>query len=162
MHTRRLFVLAILIGLSSIAMRSAAPETFGAGVSLAEATPIASVIDRPADFEGKTIRVEGTVTAVCTMMGCWMALAPSDQRAGSTLMIKVEEGVVVLPVSAKGRRAAAQGIVQRVGGDAESREAASEHAAASTGDGHHAGHGKPAAAAAATRGQIKATGAVVY
>jgi hypothetical protein len=160
MHKRRLFLLAILVSLSSIALRTAEPETFGAGVSLSEVTPIASVIGRAADFEGKTVRVEGTVTAVCTMMGCWMALAPTDSPKGSTLMIKVEEGVVVLPVSAKGRRAAAQGVVERVGGDAESREAAAEHAASTSG-GHHAGHGATAAPAA-TRWQIKATGAVVY
>jgi hypothetical protein len=160
MSKRRLFVFVILFGLSSIALRTAEPERFGAGVSLSETTPIARVIDRPADFEGKTVRVEGTVTAVCTMMGCWMALAPADQPHVSTLMIKVDEGVVVLPVSAKGRRAAAQGVVERVGGDGESREAAAEHAA-SSGAAEHAGHGQPATTAA-TRWQIKATGAVVY
>jgi hypothetical protein len=159
MDQRRLFALLILVGVSSIGVRAAEPETFGAGVSLSETTPIARVIDRPADFEGKTVRVEGTVTAVCTMMGCWMALVPeaSENRGdGSTLMIKVDDGVIVLPVSAKGRRAAAQGVVQRVGGDNESREAAAEHAASTD-----AGHDKPAPSAA-TRWQIKATGAVVY
>lgn len=143
MPTRSLLLLMIFVAVSAIPARTAGPETFGAGVSLSEATPIARVIDRPADFEGKTVRVEGTVTAVCTMMGCWMALAPSDRPNGSTLMIKVEDGVIVFPVSAKGRRAAAQGVVQRVGGDAESREAAAEH-----------GEG--------ARWQLKATGAVVH
>jgi hypothetical protein len=160
MVKRRLFVFVILFGLSSIALRTAEPDTFGAGVSLSETTPIVRVIESPSDFEGKTVRVEGTVTAVCTMMGCWMALAPADQPNASTLMIKVDEGVVVLPVKAKGRRAAAQGVVERIGGDAESREAAAERAA-STGAAPHAEHGKPATSAG-TRWQIKATGAVVY
>jgi hypothetical protein len=160
MRMRWLLLSVIVLGLAHAA-RTAGPDTFGAGVSLRDTTPIARVLERPADFEGKTVRVEGTVTAVCTMMGCWMALAPSNGPKGSTLMIKVDEGVVVLPVSAKGRHAAAQGVVQRVGGDAESREAAAEHHAAeargaghSTADDHHA--------EAATGWQIKATGAVIY
>lgn len=141
MRTRWLVLLIVV--LAAMAGQAAGPDTYGAGVSLADTTPIAKVIDRPADFEGKTVRVDGTVTAVCTMMGCWMALAPPDQAKGSTLMIKVDDGVIVFPVSAKGRRATAQGVIERVGGDHESREAAAEH-----------GEG--------ARWQLKATGAVVH
>jgi hypothetical protein len=61
-------------------------------------------------------------------------------------MIKVDDGVIVFPVSAKGKRAAAQGVVQRVGGDHESHSAAAEYAKA---------QGKEAPVAY----QIKATGA---
>jgi hypothetical protein len=81
-----------------------------------------------------------------------MALAPEGAAQSSTAMIKVDDGVIVFPVSAKGRRAAAQGVVQRVGGDPEGQSAAKEHAA-------HAGGAKTSAAVA---WQIKATGAVVY
>jgi hypothetical protein len=134
-----------------------AADTYGAGVSLKEAVPLTRVIEKPSDFEGKTVRVEGVVTAVCSHMGCWMALAPAQAdapdapSAARTMMIKVDDGVIVFPVSAKGRRAVAQGVVERVGGDVESREAADEHA-------KHTG----AKADQATNWQIKATGAVVY
>jgi hypothetical protein len=140
---RRLATLTILAA-AAAHLGAAAPESFGAGVSLNEATPIERIIARPSDFEGKTVRVEGTISAVCTHMGCWMALAPDQAKDGSTLMIKVDDGVIVFPVSAKGKRAAAQGVVQRVGGDHESHSAAAE--------------GKDAPVA----WQIKATGAVVY
>ena len=144
---------ATLVLMMSLAALSdaAAPETYGTGVSLTETTPIASILASPAAFEGKTVKVEGTVSAVCTHMGCWMALAPDAGNDGSTVMIKVDDGVIVFPVSAKGRRAAAQGVVQRVGGDAEGQSAAAEHAKAL---------GKADAAPVAW--QIKATGAVVY
>jgi hypothetical protein len=135
-------IFAVIFTATATPARTAGSDTYGTGVSLTETTPIKSVLDRPADFAGKTVRVEGTVTAVCTMMGCWMALAPADQ-AKATLMIKVDDGVIVFPVTAKGRRAAAQGVIERIGGDAESREAAAEH-----------GEG--------ARWQLKATGAVVY
>jgi hypothetical protein len=132
-----------------------AADTYGAGVTVTEVTPLADVIARPADFEGKTVRVDGVVTAVCTHMGCWMALAPETAAAGAappTLMIKVDDGVIVFPVSAKGKRASAQGVMEKVGGDAEGQSAAREHAAA-TGT---------APAAQPASWQIKATGAIVH
>jgi hypothetical protein len=134
--------------------RMAAPVTYGTGVSASETTPLARVLERPGEFEGKTVKVEGVVTAVCSEMGCWMALAPDEtaQAKAPTLLIKVDDGVIVFPVSAKGRRAAAQGVIQRVGGAAgHDQEAAAEHAKAE-------GRSKESAGA----WQLKATGALVY
>ena len=145
----RRFVALTILAIATVPIAAAAPENFGTGVSLKDTTPIDRIIARPSDFEGKTVRVEGTISAVCTEMGCWMALAPDQAKDGSTLMIKVDDGVIVFPVSAKGKRAAAQGVVQRVGGDHESHSAAAEHAKA---------QGKEAPVAY----QIKATGAIVY
>ena len=145
---RRFAALAIL-AIAAGPAAAAAPENFGAGVSIKDTTPIERIIAKPSDFEGKTVRVEGTISAVCSEMGCWMALAPDAAKNGATMLIKVDDGVIVFPVSAKGKRAAAQGVVQRVGGDHESHSAAAEHAKA---------QGKEAAAG----WQIKATGAAVY
>ncbi len=136
----------------STTARAADPQKFGAGVSLETATPIASLVDGPAAFEGRTVRVEGVVSAVCTEMGCWMALTPTADAKGQTLRVKVDDGVIVFPVTAKGKRAVAQGVVQRVGNDPENREAAAEHARAT---------GAPAADPL-RNWQIKATGALVY
>jgi hypothetical protein len=153
MSARRLIQLTLLAACAAGAPVHAA-DTFGAGVTAAEVTPLSTVIARPADYEGKTIRVDGVVTAVCTHMGCWMALAPdasgAPASAADTMMIKVDDGVIVFPVSAKGKRASAQGVVQKVGGDAEGQSAAREHAAAG-------GQSEQPAS-----WQIKATGAVVY
>jgi hypothetical protein len=126
------------------------PQTFGAGVSLTETTPLVQLLDRPGDFEGKTVRVEGVVTAVCMHMGCWMALTPQASTESRTMLIKVDDGVIVFPPSAKGRRAIAQGVVERIGGSREGQEAAAEHAR-STG---------PAKSAPVTW-QLKATGATL-
>jgi len=178
MRPRTILATGVLAIALIVPRSTLAADTYGAGVSLNETTPITRVIEKPADFEGKTVKVEGVVTAVCTMMGCWMALAPDGAAdAARTMMIKVDDGVIVFPVTAKGRRAVAQGVVERVGGDAESREAAAEHAkhagaantntghgAAAHGDAAHAGtaHGDAAHGQSATAWQIKATGAVVY
>jgi hypothetical protein len=145
----RRLIASTFVACAVVSTTVVAAEQFGAGVSLSDTTPIERIIARPADFEGKTVRVEGTVAAVCTHMGCWMSLVPDGAKGDANLMIKVDDGVIVFPVSAKGKRASAQGVVQRVSGDAEGQSAAAEHAKA---------QGK----AAPVAWQIKATGAVVY
>ena len=74
---------------------------------------------QPGQLPGKTVRVEGVVTAVCEHMGCWMTLAPAGAAGEkpATLRLKVDDGVIVFPVSARGRTAVAQGVIERVGGD---------------------------------------------
>jgi hypothetical protein len=131
-----------------LAMPVAAEETkFGSGVTLKDATPIKALLDKPQDFVGQTIRVDGVATAVCEHMGCWMAIAPEgDENAGS-VRLKVEDGAIVFPVTAKGKKVSAEGVFEVVGKDAESKEAAGEHA-------------KHDASASKTY-QIKATGALV-
>jgi hypothetical protein len=151
--TGRVLCVVTLLLASIAPTRGAGQETFGVAPTLSEVTPIAKVLARPADFEGKTVRVEGVVTAVCQMMGCWMALAPVDAPEGSAVLVKVDDGVIVFPTSARGRRAAAQGIIERVGsGDAEGQEAAHEHA-------QQTGRTQPAAA---DHWQLKTTGAILY
>ena len=146
--TRATFFGTLLLALMSVAVQGA--ETFGVAPSLTETTPLAQVIARPMDFEKKTVRVEGVVTAVCQMMGCWLALAPADSPKGATVLVKVDDGVIIFPPSARGKRATVQGVVERVAaGDAEGQEAAREHAGGRQ-------------ASAAVKWQLKATGAVVY
>lgn len=140
-----------LLGIALLALLAptgASETTLGAGVTLTEATPIAAIVAKPQEFVGKTIRIDGIATAVCTGMGCWMAVAASDDREGPTIRLKVEDGVVVFPVSAKGKAVSAQGVFEAIDGkDAHGKDAAKEHA------------GQEAKASQAYH--IKATGAVI-
>jgi len=130
---------------------AAGPTNYGKGVTLAETTSLAEVIAKPSQYEGKTVKVEGWVTAVCQEMGCWMALAPNKEKSDPALIIQVEhDGVITFPISAKGSFASAEGTVQRVG-SRESLAAAREHAEQSGKSPEDAG-----------QWQIKATGAVVH
>lgn len=140
----RALIAAALIACAALV--SAEEKKLGDGVTLKDATPIASITAKPADFVGKTIRIDGVATAVCTHMGCWMAVAPEGKPDAPTVRLKVEDGVIVFPVSAKGRKVSAQGVFEEVKG-AENKEAAGEHAK------HDA--------KASKEYQIKATGAVI-
>ncbi|MBM3771394.1 MAG: DUF4920 domain-containing protein [Acidimicrobiia bacterium] len=148
--TGMIAAVAAVMALVGAAVQAADPKSYGKGVSISEATPLRDLLATPSKFEGKTVRVEGYVTAVCEEMGCWMALAPSQAKDDKSLIIQVEHGVVMFPMSAKGSRAAAQGVVQRVGSH-QSREAAEELA-------------KQQGTSVADVGQwhIHATGALIY
>ena len=62
----------------------------GAGVSLKDATPVALLLEQPENFVGKSIRIDGVATAVCSAMGCWMAVAADNDPKGPTVRLKVD------------------------------------------------------------------------
>ena len=132
--------------LTAAVLPVAADTKFGVGVTLPEATPIKTVASKPSDFVGKTLRVDGVATAVCAHMGCWMAVAATNDPDGPTVRLKVDDGVIVFPVTAKGKQVSAQGVFEEVGGG-DSKDAAGEHA-----------HVDPKAS---KQYQLKATGAVI-
>ncbi|CAN5656291.1 hypothetical protein BH24ACI5_BH24ACI5_09970 [soil metagenome] len=160
--------------LGTVAM-AAQDSKLGTGVSLTEATPIKALVNHPEDFVGKTVRIDGVATAVCESMGCWLAISTSDAKDADTIRVKVEDGVIVFPVTAKGKQVSAEGVFEEVTVKA-GQEAAAEHAAhhppakpdPKAKPDPHAAHAAPAthhatepAAAAAKKYQIKATGAIV-
>jgi hypothetical protein len=114
--------------LALVAPLAAGETRLGTGVSLKESTAIKALVEQPAAYVGKTLRVDGVATAVCSAMGCWMAVAAEGDEKGATVRIKVDDGVIVFPMTAKGRKVSAEGMFEAVGGDAEAKEAAGEHA----------------------------------
>jgi len=149
MMIRTTIGLAVVIALS---VAATGEEKFGKGVTLTEATPIKALYESPEKYVGKTIRIDGVVTAVCEEMGCWMALGASD-KAEETVRLKVEDGgPIVFPIAAKGKAASAEGVFEKIDAkDDHSMDAAKEHVAAS----------KLKNADFVKKYQIKATGAIV-
>ena len=86
-------------------------DRFGEGVSIDERTTIGSILARPDQFNDRPVSVEGKVVEVCRMMGCWMEL---ESDTGKRLRIKVEDGVIIFPQNASGKRSIAQGTVKRL------------------------------------------------
>ena len=141
--------LVLVAALVALAVPAGAGETkLGRGVTLKDATAIPALVAAPKDYVGKTIRVDGIATAVCTAMGCWMAVAPEGGPNAPVVRLKVEDGAIVFPVSAKGKKVSAEGVFEAIGAsDEHGQEAAGEHAK----------HDPQASADY----QIKATGALI-
>jgi hypothetical protein len=106
---------AALLTLAALAAATpalAAEVTYGAGVGKAAAVKISELMAHPDKYVGKAVRVEGLITAVCPRRGCWMELA-SDKEF-QAIKIKVDDGVMVFPLDAKGKTAVAEGVFTRI------------------------------------------------
>ena len=136
------------VGIACAAPFALEETKLGTGVALKEATAIAVLIERPQEYAGQTIRVDGIATAVCEVMGSWMAVAAEGDEQGKTVRLKVEDGVITFPVTARGRKVSAEGVFEEIGStDPHGQEAAGEHAAKDR--------------QAVKRYHIKATGAII-
>jgi hypothetical protein len=92
--------------LAAAVMLCAAEVKLGKPLSGTAPIPLATLVGHADDYAGKTVQVEGKITAVCQMMGCWMELT---NDAGQRVRIKVEDGVIVFPKDAAGKVAIAEG-----------------------------------------------------
>ncbi len=147
----RVMTMGLAVMLAGAAAVAQSGQTLGTGVKLSEPTTISALYETPERFVGKTIRLDGVVAAVCTEMGCWMALGDAE-KSERTVRFKVDHGAgIVFPIAARGKRASAEGIFERIdAADREGNEAAKEQAAA-----------QPNASDFGKKYQIKATGAII-
>jgi len=82
-------------------------KEYGAGANAKEAIKISEVLESPDKFLDKEITVAGLIVDVCPKRGCWMMFA-SDKKF-QTLRIKVNDGEMVFPLSARGHDGTARG-----------------------------------------------------
>ncbi|MBT8335286.1 MAG: DUF4920 domain-containing protein [Gemmatimonadetes bacterium] len=102
-------------------------EPYGEALTLTEITPISAIHDAPEDFVGRRVLVEGQVVAVCESRGCWIDV--ESDREYEKIQIKVEDGVIVFPMSLRGRTALVEGTVEKLELTHEEAIAAAEHRA---------------------------------
>ena len=103
---------ALLLAACQSAPHSFEGTVYGEAPTLTRTTEVAAILDRPEEFVGQRVLVEGTVTDVCDRMGCWMDVVADD--GGRVIQVKVDDGVIVFPVEAKGRRARVEGTVEKL------------------------------------------------
>lgn len=127
---RRVLCLGLILVAAAAFVR--AGESYGSGVKVAETTPIATILADPDAYVGKTVRIEGKVLDVCPMKGCWMELAGEGGK--QALRVKVDDGVIVFPVTAKGRLAVAEGTIEAIPMTREKYVAWLEHLAEERGE----------------------------
>ena len=111
---RLVFSLAICLSISfsGCQNRPAGLEKYGAALSLGDETKVSSILSAPEDFLGKRVLIRGEISDVCAMAGCWLELA--SDRPKEKIKVKVNDGEIVFPVSAKGKIARVEGEVYKI------------------------------------------------
>jgi hypothetical protein len=104
----------LLLSAATLLMAESAPKgkAYGEPLGARESVKISELMANPDLYLGQTVQVDGLVTGVCEKRGCWMSLA-SDVEF-QELRIKVDDGVIVFPIEAKGRRATAEGQFTKI------------------------------------------------
>lgn len=82
-------------------------KTFGASISETTTTPLASIVEDASKFIDRTVRTEGTVTAVCKSMGCWMEIGDDVGQ----VHVKMSGHTFFVPKTSAGHRAIVQGKI---------------------------------------------------
>ncbi len=102
--------LVVFAATGLVAQEKAAQEKkYGTALTLTEITKVSEIYAHPEKFSGKRVQVQGPVVDVCAHMGCWLAIG-SDQEF-QTIRFKVEDGVIVFPMSIKGMNAKVEGLL---------------------------------------------------
>ncbi|KKO45876.1 hypothetical protein WG68_07570 [Arsukibacterium ikkense] len=86
-----------------------AATVFGEPVDKTAVMPVAQLLTKPQSYLQQVVTIEGTVDAVCSKQGCWMKFTADGGPAAFRL--KVRDGDMVFPLSAKGKTAYATGLV---------------------------------------------------
>ena len=117
----------LVLGACAVSMTALA-QNFGGAVDHAALTSISKIVAAPDQYLAKPVTVQGEIMSVCAKQGCWMQLASDADE--QQFKIKVRDGDMVFPVSAKGKKALATGQLVKTELDLESsREHLAELAA---------------------------------
>ena len=109
-------------GAPSKAVVKAAPvAVFGGEQKLTDAdtVPVSKVIDTPADYKNKYVRMTGKVSSVCEKKGCWLRVVPDQTAAGEApkgdVFIKFKDPPAgrLVPLEAVGHKVTVEGTLKQ-------------------------------------------------
>jgi hypothetical protein len=110
---KRIALITLVIALSAASSLLAGDgDNYGDGVTIDAAVPVETLLASPDDYIGKSVRVDDVITGVCKKRGCWMQI--TDPDPGNGVRIKVDDGVIVFPYTAMGKKASAEGVFDAV------------------------------------------------
>lgn len=104
--------LIIVLALTFTSLLFAEEKKYGAEITLTEKTEISKILENAENYVGKKVLVEGTVVGVCAKRGCWINL--SSDKEYESIRVKVNDGEIIFPMEAKGKKALVEGEVYSI------------------------------------------------
>ena len=110
---KKLFFIAAFLSVFSLSISFAGdPRKYGKDITLKKTTKISEILKKPEDFLGKKVLLEGLVVDVCAKRGCWIEIA--SDKPYQKIQVKVKDGEIVFPLTAKGHNAIVEGEVEKL------------------------------------------------
>ncbi len=94
------------------AAAASSTKRYGDRIAAGPQTQLASVLTKPADYNGHAVTVEGEVRRACTKRGCWMELATGMDEAKPGCRVRFKDYGFFIPLDSAGAHARVQGVVQ--------------------------------------------------
>ncbi|HAW93402.1 MULTISPECIES: DUF4920 domain-containing protein [unclassified Arsukibacterium] len=104
-----MFKTLLALAFSVTLFSAQAATVFGEVVDKAAVMPVEQLLAAPQKHLQQVVTISGTVDSVCSKQGCWMKFAANSDN--NPFRIKVRDGEMVFPLSAKGKTAYATGVV---------------------------------------------------
>ncbi len=82
-------------------------KAYGADLTSEAVITVDELLANRHSYRDQTVAVEGLVIGVCAKRGCWMEIGGSD---GKAVRFKVNDGEIVIPMTAKGSKVVAEGV----------------------------------------------------
>jgi hypothetical protein len=97
--------------------QAAAPQggwtlTRGEPLKGAPSVKLAELLARPAEHDGKTVLLEGTVRKACEKKGCWMELATTADSKSPGVRVTFKDYGFFVPLDSAGSMARVEGVVK--------------------------------------------------
>ncbi len=81
-------------------------DAYGASVSAESPLSLATLLERPEDYDGQTILLEARIEECCQAKGCWMNLVHGDQ----SVRVKFLDYAFFVPLDSAGRIVRLEGV----------------------------------------------------
>jgi hypothetical protein len=82
-------------------------QRYGKELTDAKLVPVQDVFEHPESYQGKTIKLEGTILEVCQKQGCWLTLGSGDKH----LMVDMSDHTFFVPKDSSGRHVVVEGFL---------------------------------------------------
>ncbi len=112
LEMKKIIILFLLLSITLSGISFAGQgKKYGKELTLKDTTKISEILQNPEGFVGKRVLVNGLVVGVCAKRGCWLDIA--GDKPYQKIKVKVEDGEMVFPLTAKGNHAVAEGEVEK-------------------------------------------------
>ena len=104
---RKLRLLLPMFCLLSLSLwaKDAGVRTFGKPLSIKKAVSLQEALQQPAKYQNQKVLLEGKISDVCQMKGCWLLLSDGERA----IRIKFEGYSFFVPKDSRGKKVRAEG-----------------------------------------------------